>query len=398
MWLLIVGGVTTVFICIHLGGGANAEGNAPPPWAILLFALVFWGTGLGMAYAWMRMRFTRYLIAVEPHQLSIQRQLFKKKKTKITRLTDDSKATLVESYSENDVPVYCIEVRGEDDKERFGTALDLPEKEWIVDTINRVICPTAKPSHGRHDSDDYCDECGTMLMDSSIGEVCPDCGKVFEEGASSNSGDHGDDDDSEDQSNDEYVEPLNPSDLRAESLLRVDRHSHEELSVSYAAVKNMAAKVLVGGFFAVVGLAWSSFASTFLFEMLNGFQVFVFIMVVIFMLAGLFPIAIACIIWFGRVKVTVNHETLTARAGLGIIAYSRRVKTDSIDRVVLSQTSLSHVATQFRQSRGMERFSDRKPCTVYSSDRELPLTPGTAGALDHEMCGVIVYHLNQLGY
>ena len=394
MWLTIVGAVTGIFIAIHLGGGENVDGEAPPPWAIALFAFLFWGVGLGMAYIWIRMRFTRYLIAAEPHQLSVQRQLFGKKKTSITTLDENSIASLKESYSENNVPVYCIQVQGAEDDEKFGTALDLPEKQWIIDTINKVIHPTAKRSVRTFSDDPYCDACGTMLLNSSVGKVCPDCGKVFQE---SDLAELKDDLRSADFDEiGERIEPLDPTNLPPESLLRIDQQQVDALKISYPVVNSIVRKIIIGGLFGAFGLAWSGFAASFLVEVLNGFQLVTFLISLVFFGAGLLPVGVAMVISFGRVRVTVNRDQVTARAGFGPVGYGRSVTTDSIERVVLSCTMLSQQIQSQRQT--SERMSQHKPCIVYSSERNLTLTSGMNRAMNQEMCGLVVFQLTRMGY
>src|SRR5262249_32651032 len=89
----------------------GAQQKAPPAMACLLLSL-FWLVGLGIGWIWIRMKFLRTFLLLERERIIIQEILFGRRKLKETILTSESRAGLVESFQQNDVPVYRIEVAG----------------------------------------------------------------------------------------------------------------------------------------------------------------------------------------------------------------------------------------------------------------------------------------------
>ena len=176
---------------IFFAEDVNWDGGAPPPlWGLVLFFSVFWAAGLGMFYGWLRMRFTRVLLSVESERLSIQRSLFGRKQLTVAELSQESYAELVTSYEQNDVPVYCVCIHTAEGNEKFGTALSRPEKEWIVETINRALGYSSSSSAGMSEfSERFCSECGGDLLSGEGKRVCADCGSVYPNGATAESSD-----------------------------------------------------------------------------------------------------------------------------------------------------------------------------------------------------------------
>ena len=70
-------------------------------------------------------RALKILILLEPSQYGMS----------IERL----RAELVESYQQNDVPVYKIVVNGTNRSASFGTALAREDKAWLAKTINDFL-------------------------------------------------------------------------------------------------------------------------------------------------------------------------------------------------------------------------------------------------------------------
>jgi hypothetical protein len=191
VWLAITIPAGLIFLYAAISGEVEWEGDDPPPiWAIVLFFSIFWSVGFVMGYVALKMKFESLMLCLEPGRLSIQRSMFGRRKMSTIQLQEHSEAVLRTSYSENDVPVYRIEIEGAARKQKFGTALQLVEKQWIVQTINRFL------GHGlddednfHHGGDQFCAECGTQLLVSEERRVCPDCGAVFYEDEDGKPGD-----------------------------------------------------------------------------------------------------------------------------------------------------------------------------------------------------------------
>ena len=107
----------------------------------LAFIALFWLIGIGLLIGWLKLKYERTLLLVEPSRVVVQHILFGRKRQKETELYSKSRATLAEAYSQNDVPVYCVAIDGKDRTIRFGTSLSNGEKDWLVDRINALIAP-----------------------------------------------------------------------------------------------------------------------------------------------------------------------------------------------------------------------------------------------------------------
>lgn len=133
-------GFMTIFTPLMVAGLLKDDaGNAPSLWFVVPFLSLFWIIGLGMAYFWVKIKYERTLLLVDRERVAVQKTLLNRKKLVETALADDAKAELVESYQQNDVPVYRIEIRGTPAPARFGTALADEEKDWLVDRVNEFL-------------------------------------------------------------------------------------------------------------------------------------------------------------------------------------------------------------------------------------------------------------------
>jgi hypothetical protein len=132
MWNSIVGIVSTVILIF--GGGKDM-----PLHFVIPFLSLFWIIGLGLLYWWLKTRFTRTTLLLEPERIVIQRIFLGRKSITETSLKPDSHATFLVAYEENGVPVYTIAIEGIDRTAKFGTRLSREEKEWFVEIINSFL-------------------------------------------------------------------------------------------------------------------------------------------------------------------------------------------------------------------------------------------------------------------
>ena len=75
------------------------------------------------------MRLTKTIFLLERDRIVIQRILFGRKTITETFLDEKSEAGLVESYQENNVSVYKVQITGSNRTDSFGTALSDLEKK-----------------------------------------------------------------------------------------------------------------------------------------------------------------------------------------------------------------------------------------------------------------------------
>jgi hypothetical protein len=131
-------GVFSVFVGLIALNDQNREFSV----VATLFLGVFWLVGLGLIFAWVKLRFERSLLFVDRERAVLRKILFGRQKQKEAALNETSRAELTESYSENERPVYRVTIVGADGTRiHFGTSLDQREKDWCVDAINAVLQP-----------------------------------------------------------------------------------------------------------------------------------------------------------------------------------------------------------------------------------------------------------------
>lgn len=170
-WTVFSSVVSTVFLFVR---GQPQQGDLPT--LALLVPLLFVAIGLGMLYAWARMRHSRVFVLVDPARVAIQRLFLGRKRETEMAVGPVTHATLVEAYSVNEVPVHAIAVRSGSEKLQFGTGLSEADKQWVVDRINAIVCPP-RPA----DEAPVCAHCGTTLRAAEasmpLETICPACGQ-----------------------------------------------------------------------------------------------------------------------------------------------------------------------------------------------------------------------------
>jgi len=120
-----------LFSAIVFGGFVSAAFFRNGPFVPLLFAMVFVGIGLILAYFAIRGRFATHLIYVSPEIVRMQRSLFRPKTYTVPtdQLVHVEKAVF---YTQNYKPVYGIEISAaKAGRIRFGTGLSEAEKNWL---------------------------------------------------------------------------------------------------------------------------------------------------------------------------------------------------------------------------------------------------------------------------
>ncbi|MBI1313997.1 hypothetical protein GC176_22100 [bacterium] len=405
LWLAITIPISLVFLLVD---DADWEGGqAPPFWGMVAFFGLFYAVGFGMLYAWIRMRFTEVLVAVEPGRLTIQRTLFSRKKLKRRELADDARAELAVAYTSNDVPVYNVSVGTTDGDEKFGTALSRDEKQWIVDTINRFLGHETSTLAGLSDDGwpTICDACGGELLTGENKRVCSECGKVFtadvERTATSTASNRDAGrpwgDDGTGQITDR-PEPLAPYELSPDSKLTIERDEPECLQFSYRVRLPLIVKVLMGGFLLFFCSFWFGVVFTFLYDILTdpklGAMRWAFLAFLsVFVVVGFVPLTMFLSLFLGRVRVMITSENLTASIGVGPFR-----KKKSLACSLIRDVGTGPVGTSRGSGFGSTRTSLLQGVMVRSSDFPLPLTVSKDTQFNNEVAGLVRYQLSHLGY
>lgn len=392
-----------LFMCLFTPpwfiGAFQGKGDGPPMLVMIPFLGLFWAVGLGMAYFWFRMKYQRTFLLLDRDRLAVQTVLLNRKKLVETLLTPESRAELVESYQQNDVPVYRIEVKGSNAAAKFGTALDQPEKDWICDRINEFLgversgdepSSAATKVQANLVFPSSCDKCGAPLPAEPVYGVlvCPHCGATHR-GAAPVSVPPTDE-----PAVEESYEPLRPEDLPTDSLITIDENTRETLRLHYSAAGNSVLRWVIPLFTLPFALAW--YAGIFGFMGIGGlgavgfgqggfgnaiggwiFFIVVLLFMIPFVLAGLIPLGIGLFAARGRITTTLTAEKLTARWHLGPLGYSRSLPVSEITSLRLEtgedfQRRNPRVALARRTS--TRASSDSRACIARTSSRMLLLT------------------------
>lgn len=393
LWNLITLPITTIFLLVPDDAW---DGGPPPTIMLLLFFGIFWAVGIGMAVAWLKMRFTTTLLAITPGELSVQRILLGRKKMTRTLLDENSQARQEVSYQSNDVNVYRISVVGVDREERFGTRLSQPEKDWLVNTINGFLDPDSTPSSSSGQAGTYCSDCGCELLEGRDKLVCPDCGRVFQGNELSEMARS-----SAEPVDCEGVDVVAPHEIWPDSPIVIEVDEPDCLRISYPFQHGILK--FVGCFFTVFSVFWYTVVlgvvGIAIFNLINGKanigEVLIFgIVGVIFGLIGIVPLKGALGASRSRVMIEVNRQELLGQFRTGFIKMKRSVSIRSIHAVGLGTPDWS----EDEGGRTPAQLMGQNVGMVYSSEFNMPVTMGTDVNLDRDVTGLIRYQLNRLGH
>lgn len=411
-WLLITAAVSIPMFGALLGFFPNMkwDGDPPPVWLMTLFFGVFWAVGIGMAYGWLKMTFTQTLLSLEPDRFAVQHELFGKKKLSVLELDATSKAELVEAYSQNDSPVYCIAVTGIGREEKFGTSLEPLEKEWLVQAINSFIGADVSETARRELESPLtsCPQCSAPMRAIESGSVCDACGYLSDEPLAPP------------QDIPQRIYPtfkglglvqlesipeLSPEDLPASSKIRVDDTNFDAVRISYVAVPPGTARYVLVGFMSLFCFLWFGGLtatlfmgiSKFLKEGANGPQFLLIIMPAFMIVTGLVPLGVLCFVLFGRCSVLINGDCVRGRLQAGPFFKEKRIPTASIVDVGLGATSTTQAVVPIRGRK--ELASVRNPVAViFSNEMSLPLSLSGDRAFNRQLAGLVAYQLRQFGH
>jgi len=414
-WLLITAAVSVPVLGAQLGflGDIKWDGDPPPNWAIGLFFLVFWAVGIGMSYAWLKMAFTRTMLSLEPTRFAVQYELFGKKSLRVLELDANSNAELAEAYQQNDVPVYRIAVTGLSGEEKFGTALETIEKEWLVTAINgflghdSMLADQSPTSGGVGFHAATCPQCSTQLREVTGGCVCDGCGylsdlplvetKTPPKSYPTFNGLN--------VMQTERTGELSPLDLPVSSRLVVDDSNPDAAKITYVAMPSGPMKYGIAAFLGVFCCGWFGGVATFMTIALQdvlkhglaGPQVLFVVIPVIFLVSGLLPLAALCTVAFGKCVILINGDWVRGRIQCGPFFKEKRIATASIHDVGLGVSSSGSSTVPVR---GHARKSVvRGPVAmVFSQQLSLPLSLSNDVSFNRQLAGLVAYQLRQFGH
>lgn len=387
--------------------GDDGWENGPPPFLfLLLFFSVFWAVGLGTAYAALKMRFTHTLLAVKLHELTLQRKFLGRKKLARTKLDDNSRASLDVAFQVNDQDVYRVCVAGVDREEKFGTRLTQAEKDWLVNVLNRIICPDYAEAASASGWPDHCSDCGTQLLTGEDKRVCPDCGRIYREGdVPDNPHAPGARPVAVNTLEVESVPVIAPNELSPESKIVVETDEPGRLQFWYP-IDHIAIK-WVGRLMMAFSVLWLSvvtfmLVSALLAENRNHDDILVsVVLAAVFGLIGLVPLLISVGLFRARVMFDLDGKNFSGKLRAGPVKFRKSISTESIRNVGLGYTGSSMPSelrtkrTQMGQKVGQ---SGQKVGVVYSPEFNMPVTLSTDRQLSLHVTGLVKYQLERMGY
>lgn len=363
------------------------------------FIVLFWGAGAGLLFAWINLRFTRTHLLLERGRLVLQRILCGRKRLMETRLGSASRAGLVESYKENDVPIYAVAVNGENRTAKFGTALSKEEKDWFVQTINTFLgVPVEQKEQEIPRFPETCDACGTVLPASWVDPdldvlTCRNCGKEHLAQIPTAS-----------VPDKPPVTPLRPAELPADSTVEILEATPDCLRWRLPSLAPGMIRSFAGWFALVLGIIWLGTAVYVLGNALAGEPGWT--KGVALLLGGLAvilsaaPLAVGLFAYRGVIDGELTRDRFSCRWHLGPIGYQKRVPTVSITQVdVVSdwprQDSLGNSRSHARKNDSGEDF---KMCLVSAAGKLIPLTLNHGEIVARHVAGLVRHQLQQMGF
>lgn len=383
-------------LCLFTGGiviGAFQGGGNQVLFPTAALLGLFWAVGIGVAWLWTKMKYERTFILIERDRVVMQRVLFNRKKIDETLLSPESRAELVESYQQNDDPVYRIEVAGRHKAAKFGTSLGQEEKDWLVDRINEFLevvpVPLAQPPADARGAQpaadpaapgalqtatlpvvrDTCRQCGAPLtgqvVDGAI--TCGQCGALFRTEILL----------PRRIADPDRYERLEPAELPADSRISIDEDSDEALEFHYDLSAESSSHWIAPVVALAVSIAWFSMIGGFIgavwrFPMVPARIVFL-LFTIPFLLAGVVPLAIGFLFARGRTTIRLTPQSLHCRWHAGWLGLTRTVPTAEITSVRMEFAATAMQNPRVRQPKGAAA-SKFRACIVRAGNRSLYLT------------------------
>lgn len=142
-WCTITGIVSGGFLFAFLFGDfSSSEDSGILKWiapVMVLFFGVFWAIGLGLMYAAVRNKWARMRVMVTRDEVVLGTMIFGRVKEKRLPRLEVSDVKTEEFYSNDDTPVYGINIQGGKQKLKFGTSLRDDEKAWLAADLKREL-------------------------------------------------------------------------------------------------------------------------------------------------------------------------------------------------------------------------------------------------------------------
>jgi hypothetical protein len=309
-----------------------------PEWTFALILTPFWLIGLGLLYAWIRLRFERSFLLVERNRAVQRRMLFGREKQREIPLDAASRAELTEAYRENQRPVYRVTLVGAGNNSlHFGTAFEAAEKDWCVDAINALLQPRDATDAQAAPAETLCEACGAAIppdafrsRDGSI--ICPACEHeqlpAFRTVPSRSV---------------DLDQAAVPDELPAVAVLE---DSVDRLGLRLAVTEMASVRGLIAIFGAAFAAIWYSVIGIQFGNSLrnlaagrNAFEWFSTLFLVPFLIAGLIPLGMVLLAVWGRLTTWIDRNAVVIRLHVGPFGRSWRMNTANVTAVRLMDSN-----------------------------------------------------------
>ncbi|MDP0489609.1 MAG: hypothetical protein Q7Q71_00995 [Verrucomicrobiota bacterium JB023] len=140
--LLWVGFILLFTVLLFFGDLKSSDTGEPLHKGFaLVFFIPFWAVGLGVLYFGLSAAYSNHLLLIERDTVVLVRSLFSFKRTRSLPFSDIKSVDNTVFYTQNNKPVYGVEVKGNKAKIRFGATLSKEEKGWLVAELNHALAP-----------------------------------------------------------------------------------------------------------------------------------------------------------------------------------------------------------------------------------------------------------------
>jgi len=350
-------GFMVVFTTIWLAAGLR---DVEP----LAFIGLFWLVGIGLSLAAVKLKFERCYLLVDSSQAALKRVLFGREKLQTVGLSHLSSAGLAVSYESNDVPVYRVEIHGNDGTLKFGTGLPQADKDWLVDTINVFL--GADVSEGETAGDE---RAGIIDAEASV---------------------HADEEDDEDSGSDntfpvqtrndpglmtpvEWESPVTPLPV---NQIRILDQSAERLRfrLSIFAGRGAGFRGLMAVFVTGFVVLWYGTLIKTVFLDHPGFDISK-LFVIPFLMAGLpLPFIVVGLVG-GAITIDLDDDRLQVRWHAGPVGWRKKFHRDEITSVGLEKLEIwSKTNPRVRSPQSRMAASSHLTAVVRAGERWIPLT------------------------
>jgi hypothetical protein len=371
-WNLFMAVFTTGWIFGSVRG-AN-QNNPPSPLVIVPVFSLFWVVGGAMAWFWLRARFERTFLLLDRERIVIQRILLGRKRLAETALGTASRAALVESYQQNDRPVYRVEVTGDRGAAKFGTPLGADEKDWLVDRINEFLGVR---------TEEVADDDEPPAGDSSRATDGPAAPR-FSDTADPRSAPAGEPD-------------------CADTHLDIVESTPDRLTLWYAVARGSPVRLYGPLFLLAFSAIWLGFVGFAAKNALEGpldlSTIFHALFFLPFIAVGLVLVTLALYIAFGRTTIDLTRVELVCRWSIGPFHCARRLPTGSLTSIRVVRKGNTARNSRVRKNRGSSSGSGPYTmCVASDGVRTLPLTLFNDEPLARQIASLVNLKWHEMGF